>query len=109
MCVVIVRYTFQILIGLQSPDWDMIFADDERKSNPTGFAFLQAAHLWKQRQQQAQAQGGGAVANLLAAAPTDAVIEDLVYSAREKTDETSHPLGKGDAQSEENLSDDSDE
>ena len=109
MCVIIVRYTFQILIPLQSLDWDMIFADDERKSNPTGFAFLQAAHLWKQRQQQAQAQGGGAVANLLAAAPTDAVIEDGTYSGREKTDETSHPLGKTDVQSEGNSSDKSDE
>lgn len=58
----------------------MVFPDDERKSNPTGFAFLQAAHLWKQRQQQVQMQGGGTVANLLAAAPPNAVIE-----AREHT------------------------
>jgi len=87
----------------------MIFADDERKSNPTGFAFLQAAHLWKQRQQQAQAQGGGAVANLLAAAPPGAVIEDGVYSGREKIDEMSHPHRKADVQSEEKSSDESDE
>lgn len=28
-------------------DWDMVFADDERESNPTTFMFLQAAHAWK--------------------------------------------------------------
>lgn len=55
----------------------MVFADDERKSNPTGFAFLQAAHMWKQRQAQAAQSGGGsAVANLVAAARPEAVVED---------------------------------
>ncbi len=31
-------------------DWDMIFADDEKKANPAGFKFLQMAHAWKQNQ-----------------------------------------------------------
>lgn len=26
----------------------MVFADDERKANPTGFKFLQMAHAWKE-------------------------------------------------------------
>ncbi|PSS34182.1 hypothetical protein EW026_g5546 [Hermanssonia centrifuga] len=29
-------------------DWDMVFADDERESNPTSFKFLQMAHAWRQ-------------------------------------------------------------
>ena len=28
-------------------DWDMVFKDDERESNPTSFKFLQMAHAWK--------------------------------------------------------------
>lgn len=28
-------------------DWDMVFKDDERDSNPTSFKFLQMAHAWK--------------------------------------------------------------
>ena len=28
-------------------DYDYIFADDERESNPTSFKFLQMAHAWK--------------------------------------------------------------
>ena len=27
-------------------DWDIVFADDERESNPTSFKFLQMAHAW---------------------------------------------------------------
>lgn len=30
-------------------DWDMVFADDERESNPTTFKFLQNAHAWAQK------------------------------------------------------------
>ena len=36
-------------------DWDIVFADDERESNPTSFKFLQMAHAWKA----AQAKAGG--------------------------------------------------
>ncbi|CCM05419.1 uncharacterized protein FIBRA_07636 [Fibroporia radiculosa] len=31
-------------------DWDMVFPDDERESNPTSFQFLQMAHAWKKAQ-----------------------------------------------------------
>jgi len=31
-------------------DWDMVFPDDERESNPTSFQFLQMAHAWKKSQ-----------------------------------------------------------
>ncbi|KAF7338170.1 Pre-mRNA splicing factor [Mycena venus] len=41
--------------GQTVEDWDMVFADDERESNPTSFKFLQMAHAWKN----AQAKNGG--------------------------------------------------
>ena len=41
-------------------DWDLVFADDERESNPTTFKFLQMAHAWKQAQA-SKAGGGSAV------------------------------------------------
>lgn len=41
-------------------DWDLVFADDERESNPTTFKFLQMAHAWKQAQASAGKGGGGA-------------------------------------------------
>ncbi|KAF9808217.1 hypothetical protein IEO21_07936 [Rhodonia placenta] len=31
-------------------DWDMVFPDDEKESNPTSFQFLQMAHAWKKAQ-----------------------------------------------------------
>lgn len=65
----------------------MVFADDERKSNPTGFAFLQAAHLWKQRQAQAQSQGGGVVANLVANARLEDVVENTQADGTESSDD----------------------
>lgn len=33
--------------GQTVEDWDLVFADDERESNPTTFKFLQMAHAWK--------------------------------------------------------------
>ncbi|TCD62659.1 NineTeen Complex (NTC) component [Steccherinum ochraceum] len=33
--------------GQAVEEWDMVFADDERESNPTTFKFLQMAHAWK--------------------------------------------------------------
>ncbi|TBU28797.1 hypothetical protein BD311DRAFT_796936 [Dichomitus squalens] len=41
--------------GQTVEDWDIVFADDERESNPTSFKFLQMAHAWKA----AQAKSGG--------------------------------------------------
>ena len=31
-------------------DWDMVFPDDERESNPASFKFLEIAHRWKRMQ-----------------------------------------------------------
>ncbi|KDQ31821.1 hypothetical protein PLEOSDRAFT_48867 [Pleurotus ostreatus PC15] len=36
--------------GQTVEDWDLVFADDERESNPTSFKFLQMAHAWKASQ-----------------------------------------------------------
>jgi crooked neck len=49
-------------------DWDLVFADDERESNPTSFKFLQMAHAWKQ----AQAAGGKGTAVLSGFTPAAA-------------------------------------
>ena len=51
---------FLVLLLTRSPiDWDMVFADDERESNPTSFKFLQMAHAWKA----SQAKVGGNIAS----------------------------------------------
>ncbi|KAJ6502402.1 pre-mRNA-splicing factor CLF1 [Mycena sanguinolenta] len=58
--------------GQTVEDWDMVFADDERESNPTSFKFLQMAHAWKNM------QAGGAVplSGFTAATATAGVRED---------------------------------
>jgi crooked neck len=43
------------------PDWDMVFADDERESNPASFKFLQMAREWSKR-----AKSGAAPSSVLA-------------------------------------------
>ncbi|KAL4253710.1 crooked-neck family protein [Abortiporus biennis] len=43
-------------------DWDMVFADDERESNPATFKLLQMAHAWK-----AQKAGNGPLSGFTAA------------------------------------------
>ncbi|KAF7311011.1 Pre-mRNA splicing factor [Mycena chlorophos] len=48
--------------------WDMVFADNEREANPTSFAFLRNAHLWKN----AQAEAGGGLSGFTAASMDDA-------------------------------------
>jgi len=48
--------------GQTVEDWEMVFADDERESNPTSFKFLQMAHAWKSAQ--AKKLGGGETALL---------------------------------------------
>lgn len=45
--------------GQTVEDWDLVFADDERESNPTSFKFLQMAHAWKQAQIVGGAGGKG--------------------------------------------------
>ncbi|TDL16882.1 pre-mRNA-splicing factor CLF1 [Rickenella mellea] len=42
--------------------WDMVFADDERESNPASFKFLEMAHKWKKL----QVTGSSAASTLLA-------------------------------------------
>ncbi|KAJ8508048.1 hypothetical protein ONZ45_g9645 [Pleurotus djamor] len=49
--------------GQTVEDWDIVFADDERESNPTSFKFLQMAHAWKATQ--AAKKVGGASAPVL--------------------------------------------
>ena len=57
----------------------MVFADDERESNPTSFKFLQMAHAWKN----AQARGTGGAATLPLSGFTAAT---ATASAREDSD-----------------------
>ncbi|KAF9478974.1 TPR-like protein [Pholiota conissans] len=47
--------------GQMVEDWDFVFADDERESNPTSFKFMQMAHAWKQ----SQAKSGAGTTGLL--------------------------------------------
>lgn len=49
----------------------MVFADDERESNPTSFKFLQMAHAW--RNAQAKRAGGGSALLSGFTASTEAV------------------------------------
>ena len=46
LILVLTRCTF----SEHTTDWDIVFADDERESNPTSFKFLQMAHAWKAAQ-----------------------------------------------------------
>lgn len=55
-------------------DWEMVFADDERESNPTSFKFLQMAHAWKN----SQAKGGSGT-----------VLSGFTAAAAKKDDDTS--------------------
>ncbi|KAJ6597040.1 pre-mRNA-splicing factor CLF1 [Mycena vulgaris] len=58
--------------GQTVEDWDMVFADDERESNPTSFKFLQMAHAWKQ----SQGGGGGAALSGFTAASANVREDD---------------------------------
>jgi len=53
-------------------DWDLVFADDERESNPTSFKFMQMAHAWKQ----AQKGGSGTGASKLLSGFTPAAAKE---------------------------------
>ncbi|CAK5264928.1 unnamed protein product [Mycena citricolor] len=61
--------------GQTVEDWDMVFADDERESNPTTFKFLQMAHAWK------TAQGGATALSGFTSAPGDDDAESDVASS----------------------------
>lgn len=58
LCFISSVLPLMLIIILQS-DWDLVFADDERESNPTSFKFLQMAHAWKQAQMVGGAGGKG--------------------------------------------------
>lgn len=69
--------------GQTVEDWDLVFADDERESNPTSFKFLQMAHAWKQTQGKGGPGAGGGGGGILAgfkaatkAAPAAAASQD---------------------------------
>jgi crooked neck len=55
----------------------MVFADDERKANPTGFKFLQMAHAWKESQAKNSA---GAIAIAAATQDGNRMTEDVEMS-----------------------------
>jgi crooked neck len=48
-----------LVLNINQSDWDLVFADDERESNPTTFKFLQMAHAWRQHQAASKAGGEG--------------------------------------------------
>ncbi|KAK7462748.1 NineTeen Complex (NTC) component [Stygiomarasmius scandens] len=41
--------------GQTVEDWELVFADDERESNPSTFMFMKMAHAWKAQQAQKSA------------------------------------------------------
>lgn len=67
-------------------DWDMVFADDERESNPTSFKFLQMAHAWKNAQ--AKTAGGGVALTgfTAASAKEDEARSDVASSDGDESD-----------------------
>ncbi|KAF7294814.1 Pre-mRNA splicing factor [Mycena indigotica] len=64
--------------GQTVEDWDMVFADDERESNPTTFAFLRNAHAWKNSQSKG---GAGLLSGFTAAAAATGDAESDVASS----------------------------
>ena len=70
----------------------MVFADDERESNPTSFKFLQMAHEWAKRSK----TGGGAPSSLFAGF---AAASSASASASQPSLSESHPESKDDADS----------
>ena len=79
---------FHTDISCLLPDWDFVFADDERESNPTSFKFMQMAHAWKQAQAKTAAAGGSGVLSGFAAAKTaqESDEEEDEESEEEKSD-----------------------
>ncbi|EIM87553.1 pre-mRNA-splicing factor CLF1 [Stereum hirsutum FP-91666 SS1] len=66
-------------------DYDYIFADDERESNPTSFKFLQMAHAWK-------ASGGGGLLSGFTASAANAK-DDESEEESDEDDEKSSKAG----------------
>ncbi|PIL32658.1 hypothetical protein GSI_05362 [Ganoderma sinense ZZ0214-1] len=82
------RRTVDKETGQTVEDWDIVFADDERESNPTSFKFLQMAHAWKASQGKA---GGGS-----SAAPLSGFLAAATASSSQSNENTSKG-GKGNA------------
>jgi crooked neck len=80
----------------------MVFADDERESNPTSFKFLQMAHAWKSAQSKktgAGGAGGGMLSGFTAARDTsgDEVMKGSEEDADARSDvASSHGGDEGD-------------
>ncbi|KAJ3516493.1 hypothetical protein NLJ89_g1095 [Agrocybe chaxingu] len=75
--------------GQMVEDWDLVFADDERESNPTTFKFLQMAHAWKQAQHSqtraaGPAAGGSSLFSGFTAPTTTAIATEEEKEEREK-------------------------
>ncbi|KAF8155710.1 hypothetical protein B0H34DRAFT_714476 [Crassisporium funariophilum] len=62
--------------GQTVEDWDLVFADDERESNPTTFKFMQMAHAWKQAQVKGAGGAGGATSLLSGFTAAKASVEE---------------------------------
>jgi crooked neck len=69
-------------------DWDLVFADDERESNPTSFKFMQMAHAWKQAQKGVSGTSGTGASKLLSGfTPANAKEEKSDKSEDDDSDE----------------------
>ncbi|RXW11597.1 hypothetical protein EST38_g14258, partial [Candolleomyces aberdarensis] len=78
--------------GQMVEDWDLVFPDDEKESNPTSFKFLQMAHAWKQN----------LAANKGAAGPSTSALSGFVAAS---SSSSSKPAAKAD----ERMDDDDDD
>lgn len=67
-------------------DWDMVFADDERESNPTSFKFLQMAHAWKSAQAKGSVPLSGFTAATAGAREEDDAHSDVASSHGDESD-----------------------
>lgn len=83
-------YAIRLVDG-STVDWELVFADDERESNPRSFKFLQMAHAWKQTQ--TKKSGGTAVLSGFAPATSSALASaqsDDVQMEERREREDSH-------------------
>ncbi|KAI0923069.1 NineTeen Complex (NTC) component [Taiwanofungus camphoratus] len=74
-------------------DWDLVFADDERESNPTTFKFLQMAHAWKNSQ--GKSSGGGSMFGSGFSASVTAKITSKITADTHSAGLQGHSNGQG--------------
>ncbi|PPQ88783.1 hypothetical protein CVT25_010469 [Psilocybe cyanescens] len=84
--------------GQMVEDWDLVFADDERESNPTSFKFMQMAHAWKQAQ--AKNAGAGGASSLLSGF-TAATVSKAQEEEQEEDDNDDKDVASSDEEEEE--------